>query len=493
MKHTINHEKELSGKTFLLALGVAAAFFIPYIVIDQGYFLFFGDFNVQQVPFYQMCHEMVRSGNIGWNWNTDLGVNFIGSYSFYLLGSPFFWLTLPFPNWMIPYLMGPLLILKFATAALTAYLYIRRFTRTPRAAMLGGLLYAFSGFSVYNIFFNHFHEAIILFPLLLLSIEWFITENRRGPVCFMVFLCAVSNYFFFFGMVVFVIIYWFVRMLSGCWKLKFTNFLWLLFECVLGLLLSAAILYPSILAILQNERVSSFSYGWNAVMYGKEQIYLNIMQCFFFPPDLPARPVFFPNADVKWSSLGAWLPVFSMVGVFAWMQGKKGHWLRRIIGIMVLMAAFPFLNSAFYMFNQAYYARWFYMPILMMCLATVMACEDREVNWNSAFRWTMGITLAFSLVIGFMPSKIENGKITQFGIFTQSDNSTYIARFWITCAISIISLIILKFILSYIRKNPKVFYRLSICTVCIVSVLYAAFFIGSGKLYTFDSKSIMID
>ena len=277
--------------------------------MGEGYFTFFGDFNVQQIPFYQLCHKAIREGNIYWSFNTDLGANFIGSYAFYLLGSPFFLITLPFPDSWVPYFMGPLLILKFACAALTAYLYIRRFTKTPQAASLGGLLYAFSGFSVYNIFFNHFHEAIIVFPLLLLGLELFITENRRGVFALAVALCAVTNYFFFFGMVVFCLIYFFVRTLSGAVKLKFTRFLWLAFEAVIGFLMSAILVLPAVLSILSNSRVSDFLLGWSAIVYGKESIYPNIIQCFFFPPDLPARPVFFPEANVKWASLGGWLPL----------------------------------------------------------------------------------------------------------------------------------------------------------------------------------------
>ena len=345
---TLRPQKDKSLITFLIALGVAFLFFIPYIIYDNGYFLFYGDYDVQQVPFYKMCHEMVKTGNISWNWATDLGVNFIGSYTFYLLGSPFFWITLLFPNWMVPHLMGPLLILKFACSALTAYWYIRRFTRTQDAAMLGGLLYAFSGFSVYNIFFNHFHEAIVFFPLLLLSVELFITENRRGFFAFMVAMCAVVNYFFFFGMVVFVVIYWFVRVVYGCYKVPISRFFAFLFEAVLGLAISVVLLLPSLLAIIQNSRLDEISFGWSAIMYGKEQIYANIIQCFFFPPDLPARPVFFPNADVKWSSLGGWLPIFSMVGVGALFSNKKKHWLKTTIGILIFMALVPILNSYFY-------------------------------------------------------------------------------------------------------------------------------------------------
>ncbi len=154
-------------KAFFYGLGLSFLVFLPFVIVDNGYFLYYGDFNVQQVPFYQMCHDAIRSGNIGWSWTTDLGANFIGSYTFYLLGSPFFWLTIPFPSEAVPYLMAPLLVLKFACASLTGFVYLRRYVRREDWAVMGGILYAFSGFSVYNVFFNHFHEAIVFFPLML--------------------------------------------------------------------------------------------------------------------------------------------------------------------------------------------------------------------------------------------------------------------------------------------------------------------------------------
>lgn len=490
----LREQKEKHWQTFLTALITAAAFFVPFIILDQGYFLFYGDFNVQQVPFYQMCHQMVRSGNIFWNWQTDLGANFIGSYSFYLLGSPFFWLTLPFPNWMVPHLIGPLLILKFACSAFTAYFYIRRFTKSPDTAMVAGLLYAFSGFSVYNIFFNHFHEAIVFFPVLLLAVEQFIADNRRGALTVAVFICAVSNYFFFAGMVTFAVIYWFVRMLFGCWKLSLPRLGWFAFEIAAGLLMSAVILIPSALSVLQNPRVDKITVGWGALLYGKEQIYPNILEVFFFPPDLPARPVFFPDADVKWSSLGGWLPIFSMTGVFALFQSKKKHWLRRVLVILTLMALVPILNSAFYMFNSAYYARWYYMPVLMMCLATAISLEDREADWPRALKWTAGITVGITLIVGLFPAKLENGKITQWGLYTDagSKDYTYFARFWITCGIAIAGLLILKLLLPLYKKSPAYFARMAVGSICIISVIYASFFIGTGKTNSVSTKDVII-
>ncbi len=492
-KHTLRPQKSKALATFFTALLVAAAIFVPYMIMDNGYFMFYGDFNVQQIPFYQHAHELIRSGNIGWDFGTDLGTNFIGAYTFYLLGSPFFWLTLPFPNSFVPYLMGPLLILKFACCALTAYLYISRFTRKNETALLGALLYAFSGFSVYNIFFNHFHEALVVFPLLLLSIELLITENRRGVFALMVCVCAVTNYFFFFGMVVFAVIYWFVRMLSGAIKMSPARFFVLLFEAVLGLLMSAFILLPAAMAIMGNSRLSEIMIGWGAWLYGKEQIYANVIQCFFFPPDLPARPVFFPGADVKWSSLGGWMPIFSLVGVFAYIMAKKGNWLKRIIIVLSFMALVPILNSSFYMFNNAYYARWYYMLVLMMSLATCIAIEDTSVDWTGGFKWVTGITLAFTAVIGFMPQSLdEDGKVKEWGLYVQDGDNVYRDRFFLSCAIAVISLLILRVLLIHRKKNLKFFLRGAIACVCIMSVIYASLFVGLGKTHSYNVDKVMI-
>ena len=59
------------GLTFLLALAGAALLFVPFIIYNGGVFYYYGDFNVQEIPFYQMMHSLVRSGDMGWNLLTD--------------------------------------------------------------------------------------------------------------------------------------------------------------------------------------------------------------------------------------------------------------------------------------------------------------------------------------------------------------------------------------------------------------------------------------
>ncbi|WP_322175021.1 YfhO family protein [Acutalibacter caecimuris] len=472
-------------KAFALGLGLSFLVFLPFILVDGGRFLFYGDFNVQQVPFYRLAHDAVRAGNLGWNHQTDLGANFIGSYSFYLLGSPFFWLTIPFPSAWLQFLMGPLLILKFACATLTGYVYIHRYTKSPDTALIGAVLYAFSGFSVYNIFFNHFHEAIIFFPLMLAALDEYMENRRRGLFALTVFACCLVNYYFFVGQVTFTLIYFFLRLICGSWKISWKDFLLLALEAVIGVGLSCVLLVPSVLAVMQNNRVGNPVNGWNAVLYNRNQRYLHIIECFFFPPDLPARPNFTPESESKWSSLGAWLPLFGMTGVVGWLQLRRKHWLKKMLWILFAMALVPFLNAAFQMMNASYYARWYYMLTLMMALATVMALENERVDWRRATLWCFSITLAIAGVVGFMPVKetVDGEEVWQMGL------EEYPTRFWTYTAISLLCLGLVVYLFTFCRKSRQAFKRAAMRCLSAVAVLYAIFFIALGKTqsdYTWD-------
>ena len=66
---------------FLLGFGSLLVVILPIIIADGGYYIYYGDYNSQQIPFYNLANDAVRSGSFGWNWYTDLGVNFIGSYA----------------------------------------------------------------------------------------------------------------------------------------------------------------------------------------------------------------------------------------------------------------------------------------------------------------------------------------------------------------------------------------------------------------------------
>lgn len=465
-------------EVFLIALFIALSFILPYMIIDKGLFLFFGDYDVQQVPFYMLVHDAIRSGNIRWSWVTDLGSNFISSYSFYNLGSPFFWLTVPLPNGWVPYTLGPLLALKIALAAVFAFAYISRFVHTPELAALGGLLYAFSSYSIYNIFFNHFHEPMAFFPLMLIALEEFMLNDRRAVFALTVFLNAIVNYNFFFGEVIFLLIYWIIRLISGAWSLSPKKFAFLMFESAVGVGMSCVLLVPSVLSISGNYRVGQLLSGWGLLLYDNNQRVPDILHSLFFPQDLPSRPNFFPDANNKWASICAWLPMFSLSGALAFVLAKRGHWLKHILCVSLLMALIPGLNALFYMLNSEYYARWFYMPVLFLCLATAMALEDPAVNMKRGIIWTGVITLGFALPIGLIP-QITNKKLTQIGL------EVYPLRFWVYVLISVIGLLVTYLLIEKHGKSTVAFANAATVALTVIVCVYANFFIATGKEYGF--------
>lgn len=466
-------------KVFLIAFFTALTFLVPYMILDNGLFLFFGDYCVQQVPFYSLAHDAIRSGNIWWNWNTDLGANFIGAYAFYLLGSPFFWLTIPLPSAAVPYTLGPLLALKIAVAAVTAYAYISLFAKKQEYAIFGALLYAFSSYSIYDIFFNHFHEPMAFFPLLLLGLEQFMKYDRKGVFAITVFINAVVNYNFFVGEVVFVVIYWVIRMFSDDWSITLKKYLNLAFEAVIGFAMSCALIIPAVLAILDNPRTSTLLSGWNLLVYNWPQRYLDIIHSVFFPQDLPSQPNFFPESNAKWSSVAAWLPMFSMTGVISFLLEKRGTWLRRIILLCFGFALIPGLNSMFVLFNDAYYARWYYMGVLMLALATVIAFESTDIDCMAGLRWTTGITAAFSLGIGLIP-KMVDGEFEQLGL--EQDPP----RFWAYVILVFLGLLILYALMRNYKKGSRIFASYATIALVVICCLYGNLFIATGKGYGWD-------
>ena len=155
LKINVQRSKEQYFKAFFFGFICIFLALLPIMISENGYFIFYGDYNAQQIPFYRLAYDAARSGELGWNWFTDLGSDFMTSYSFYLFGSPFFRLATLLPEKLVTYSMPFLLAVKHGVASLTAYIYIRRFVRSKEAALAGGLLYAYSGFQLFNIFFNH--------------------------------------------------------------------------------------------------------------------------------------------------------------------------------------------------------------------------------------------------------------------------------------------------------------------------------------------------
>jgi len=459
-------------KIFLLCLVTASIMVIPFVIKAQGLFTTTDDFNVQQLPFNIISNQSIKTGDVFWNWYTDLGSQFIGAYSFYTLGSPFFWISLLFPASSFPFIVGPLLILKYCVAGVAAYAYIQRFVKNKNYAIIAALLYAFSGFQASNLLFNHFHDVVAFFPFLLIALEELVSSNRRGLLLCAVAINAVINYFFFIGEIIFLVIYFCVRWLIPDFKRNIKMLPKCIVEVLVGIGIAAVLFLPSILFVMDNPRTQTFNYGANGIAFSGDH-YLNLLKSILMPGDVMNAPSVAYLAADNYNSTFAYLPLFGFSLVMAYLLREKKSWLTRMILVCIIIACIPFLNSIFYMFTASAYSRWFYMPILLFSLASAIVMERKEeFPINKGIIVTLILTVALVLYTCFYP--------WAEGVYGAVSRKLVFALY----AAMAIAGIVLTAILFQKKRQGRLFYPIVLLLVVVFSVAN-----GGVNIYLMQGKS----
>lgn len=492
--------KGQSRKKFWQAVGLcaltAAVFFLPFYILDGGFFHYAGDFNSQQISFYRYMNGFVKGAGYPdstfagaphntFSWATDLGSGVMNAYSFYLYGSPFFWLSVLLPQSWLPYMMVPLLVLKFGVAGGGAYLYLRRYVKNANYAVLGACLYALSGFAVYNVFFNHFVDVVALFPYLLWALDEAIYENRHGLFAFWVAVNLLNNYFFFVGQVIFLCIYFVCKLTAKDFRLTGRKFGHLLWESVLGVAMGCLLLFPAVLSLLQNPRTIDLSSGWGFLTYAKVQQYLAILLSWILPPDSPYLTSVWSEGVIKWTSMTAYLPLCSLAGAMAYWRSRKADSKKRIVAVCAVCALVPVLNSAFYALNSSYYARWYYMPTLILAAMTVNALEDSDIDLDAPARgigWIMLATLVFAVV----PVRDDTTGTWSFGVLKNP------GQFFAVLGFGLLGLMLYRVLCSKWRQDSRFAQRMT-AAVLVFACAFTMVHIGIGKFGQWHTDSDLVE
>ena len=492
--------REQDRKKFWQAVGLcaltAAIFFLPFYILDGGFFHYAGDFNSQQISFYRYMNGFVKGAGYPnstfagaprntFSWATDLGSGVMNAYSFYLYGSPFFWLSVLLPQSWLPYMMVPLLVLKFGVAGGGAYLYLRRYVKNANYAVLGACLYALSGFAVYNVFFNHFVDVVALFPYLLWALDEAIYEDRHGLFAFWVAVNLLNNYFFFVGQVIFLCIYFVCKLTAKDFRLTGRKFGHLLWESVLGVAMGCLLLFPAVLSLLQNPRTIDLSSGWGFLTYAKVQQYLAILLSWILPPDSPYLTSVWSEGVIKWTSMTAYLPLCSLAGAMAYWRSRKADSKKRIVAVCAVCALVPVLNSAFYALNSSYYARWYYMPTLILAAMTVNALEDPDIDLDAPARgigWIMLATLVFAVV----PVRDDTTETWSFGVLKNP------GQFFVVLGFGLLGLMLYRVLCSKWRQDSRFAQRMT-AAVLVFACAFTMVHIGIGKFGQWHTDSDLVE
>ncbi len=238
----------------------------------NGFTLFLnGDYSLQSLSFYADGYTKMwrffRTGEFPmFDYSNLFGENYIGSQSFYYLGSPFFWLLLLTPRPLLYQGIYFSMILKLAVGGLFFYILLRKyFNISEKVSLIGACCYAFSGWTMYYLWF-HFGDALAFFPLIIIGIEMVLQKKKGWALTLGLFFSCVTNYFFGATFVIFGVLYALFRWIQiyGITKRKGYNvkerwgvLLQGILYYIAGVGLAAFILMPASVSVADSGRAET--------------------------------------------------------------------------------------------------------------------------------------------------------------------------------------------------------------------------------------------
>lgn len=363
----------LFGALIGAIIGIIA--FAPVWVHHGGQYMEYGDYFLQYVPFIKELKRIVATGSLSWSWNSFLGDGLISAYSYYTVFNPFAWIVALFPDQYILYGTMFAIILKLAISMVTSTLYMGRFCKKESYALIGALLYTFSGFTLVNTNFYFFLDVVAVFPLVLYGLELLISDQKKWVYVFALLLNAAMNYYFFVSTVILVIIYVVCRLKLykfSSWKTQWKTFKQILIYSIIGTGLAGIALIPSFYAILGSGKAAE-SIGSSVELFYYPQKILEHLRTLVAPIESGRYHAFYDSST--WSSTGVYLPVFGCALVVQWCFRKK-DWLKKVCIILLICYFVPVLNAAFNLFSSTAYTRWLYGMALIFSLVTVLTLEE---------------------------------------------------------------------------------------------------------------------
>lgn len=230
-----------------------------------------GDYVLQTVPFYSngyhTIREFFRTGEFPlFDFSNFLGANSVGANSFYYLFSPLFYLLALWPE---KYLMQGIffhMLMKYAIGGLLFYILLKKYFKVSnKMSLLGAIVYAFSGWSLFYLWF-HYSDIVALFPLLFIGVERCLQERKGGLLGLSIFLIGITNYFFmvpfailgvFYALYRWIYIYGINKKRGFSAKERWSVLGQGVAFYLAGMLMTAFVLIPSLIVASQSGRTSS--------------------------------------------------------------------------------------------------------------------------------------------------------------------------------------------------------------------------------------------
>ncbi len=271
-----------------------------------------------------------------WDFNIGEGADVLQTLHYYVIGEPITVLAMFVPARFIHIFYDISVLARIYLAGLTFSWFCFEMKNQNRYAVLAGsMVYVFSYWAIYSIAMHpYFLTPMIYLPLLLLGVEKIIRKEKIFFFSGVVFLSAISNFYFFYMLVIMTIIYVGVRL---CFlneqnlKERAITLGKIGVGSLFGVGLSSVILLPMCVAFLNNSRMGG----------------TDVIQRLLYPLSYYSRLIgMFLTKDTEYSLfLGFAAP--SLVAVFyLFMRKKENKQVKIFLCIGILFMMLPVFGQA---------------------------------------------------------------------------------------------------------------------------------------------------
>lgn len=297
-----------------------------------------------------------------WDMSLGYGADILSTLNYYAIGDPLNLLYGFVSPKNTETMYDFMILLRMYLAGITFIIYARKMKKRSYGTVIGALVYVFSGFC-FRLGLRHpfFINPMIYFPLLCLGIEKIYQRERPYVFIFAVCVSAMSNYYFFYMLTIFAVIYAWIRFYKYTEENKMKNFCLTILKFgmyyTLGIAMAAVILLPSVIGFLGNGRYGN-GVDWKSLIVYPGKYYLLFIENFIGYGNMGSNT----NAG--------YLPIVGIVVLFTLFSQRMKHKKYRAAFIASIIALIlPIFGYAFNGFSYAN-NRWAFALSFIVALLT---------------------------------------------------------------------------------------------------------------------------
>ena len=291
-----------------------------------------------------------------WENSIGYGADVFTTLAYYAFGDPFSLISVftPVKYGDIGYSIA--IILRFYVAGIAFCAYTKKLDANREASLLGAMVYVFCSYALYaGVRHPFFLNPMINLPLVLLGVEKIFRNEKPLVYIVAVFVSAISNFYFFYMIVILTVVYVLARIFTDKEKRqtkiiisyigRFAGY------AIIGVMLAGILFLPIMMTFIGNSRISA------------TQEY----PAFYSRAEYETWLGSFVTGEngMDWAHVGMAPIAFLGVGVLV-QQKKRFTWLKSILLFMFVCMLFP---VAGHIFNGFGYVtnRWVFGFALMVC------------------------------------------------------------------------------------------------------------------------------